>query len=264
MPDNILVYDAPQVRGIPESDPAGNIPPDLLQNGIEVIIPVWPQQSPPGEQDTLIVRLTRSGVVEFTSTTFYTTPITALEIIIPIGPEFLINDGVVELSYETQNFVGNPAYSDPRTLTINHTPVPVNLPAPDFPAANIWGYLNCSSNPPVWHGIEVKVPPLPAFCQIGDVCAVEWSGYSTLNGSGTVIPGTYKRIDKTLLSAQEIAVGFSITVEPFVPHIEPMKKDASGKAGYSIYRGFRLIGSSNSGVVKIDRIIPGENLPCGP
>jgi len=66
------------------------------------------------------------------------------------------------------------------------------------------------------------------------------------------------------LNAQEIAAGFSITVEPFVPHIEPMKKDASGKAGYSIYRGSRLIGSSRSEVVKIDRVIPGEDLPCGP
>ncbi|WP_349745897.1 hypothetical protein [Pseudomonas frederiksbergensis] len=263
-PVEVLVYDAPTVLGVDENDPEGYIPPDLLLKGIDVRVPIWREQSPDGEQDTLIVELKRNGAVEFTSTTLYTTPISESEFIITIGPEYLLNDGVVEVSYMTRNWLSNPHPSLPRKLTIDHTPIPENLTEVGFPDVNLYGYLNCDTVPPIWEGVEVKIPPLPDFCRVGDICTLEWFGYLSLNGSGSPIAGTYKRIDKRLLSDQEIQNGFSVTIEPYRPHIEPMQDRASAVANYTLYRGTRKIGASFKEIVKIDRVIPGEELPCGP
>ena len=262
-PDEILAYDPPTVVGVDENDPDGYIPLELLQTGIEVRIPIWPLPSPSGKIDTLIVEMKRNGVVEFTSTTFHQNPISETEFFIPIGPQYLTVDGVVEVSYTTINYVGNTHPSDPRKLTIDHTPIPLRLPEVEFPAANLHGYLNCTTQPPIWLGVEVKVPPLPSFCRPDDICAVEWVGYQSLNGSGPPINTTYKRID-TRLTALEISNGFSVTIEPFRPHVEPMINNASAVANYTLYRGTRKIGASVRRAVKIDRVIPGESQPCGP
>ncbi|WLG82366.1 hypothetical protein PSH97_14540 [Pseudomonas cucumis] len=263
-PVEVLVYDAPTVLGVDENDPDGYIPPDLLLKGIDVRVPIWSKQSPDGKQDRLIVVLERNGIAEFTSRTSYTTPISESEFIIPIGPEFLINDGVVDVSYTTMNWLNNPHPSLPRKLTIDHTLIPEDLAEVRFPGANLHGYLNCDTVPPIWEGVEVKVPPLPDFCRVGDICTLEWFGYLSLNGSDSPIAETYKRIDKRLLSDQEIKSGFSLTVEPYRPHIEPMQNKASAVANYTLYRGTRKIGASIKELVRIDRAIPGEELPCGP
>ncbi|ROM70577.1 hypothetical protein BK653_01410 [Pseudomonas brassicacearum] len=262
-PAEILEYDSPTVVGVDENDPDGYIPLNLLQTGIEVRIPVWPLPSPPGKTDTLIVEMKRNGIVEFSSTTYHLTPISETEFFISIGPQYLITDGVVEVSYTTKNYLQNPHPSFPRTLTIDHTPIPSNLTEVKFPAANLSGYLNCTTQPPIWEGVEVKVPPLPGFCRPGDICAVEWLGYQSLNDSGPPIPATYKRINTTL-TALQITNGFSVTIEPFRPHLEPMINKASALANYTLYRGSRRIGISAKNGVKIDRIIPGESQPCGP
>ncbi|MBC3376502.1 hypothetical protein HU762_21395 [Pseudomonas sp. SWRI92] len=264
-PVEVLEYDPPTVVGVDENDPDGYIPFELLQTGIEVRIPIWPVPSPSGETDTLTVEMKRNGVVEFTSATYHLNPISETEFFILIGPQYLAVDGVVEVSYTTENYLGNEHPSYPRKLTIDHTPIPSNLPEVEFPAAkqNLHGYLNCSTQPPIWQGVEVKVPPLPNFCRPGDICAVEWIGYQSLNGSGPPINATYKKID-TPLTLLQITNGFSVTIEPFRPHLEPMIDKASGAANYTLYRGTRKIGASVREVVKIDRIIPGESQPCGP
>lgn len=262
-PIDILVYDAPKVVGVADDDPEGHIPLELLLKGIEVKVPIWPVQSPDGKQDTLEVQLKRNDIVVFTFRASYTTPIAELEFIISIGPEHLVNDGVVEVSYTTFNYVGNSHSSTPRKLTIDHAPVPLDLAEVDFPAVRD-GYLNCHAVPRIWNGIEVKLPPLPDFCRIGDRCAVEWIGYLSPNGSGLPINSTYKVINKRISSVQEISHGFSVTIEPFVPHIEPMQDRASALANYTLYRGSRKIGASVKALVRIDRLVPGEPLPCGP
>jgi hypothetical protein len=263
-PSEPLIYDPPKVHGIDDSDPEGVIPPELLVTGIEAVVPIWPRQSPDGTRDTLTVNITRGTTIEFTWSDSYLTPIKELEFIIPIGPEYLLVDGVVELSYETRNFLGNPAPSLPRKLTIDHMPVVRDLTPVEFPAATPHGYLNCSTSPPIWSGIEIKVPPLPVFTQAGDKCVVEWFGYLSPNGSGDPIDRTYKSLTKDPLAEQEIINGYSTVVGPFVPHIEPMINRASAVAHYSIYRGSKLIAVSKQKMVKIDRIVTGEIDPCGP
>jgi len=262
-PSEILIYDPPKVNGVADDDPEGYIPLDLLQKGIEVVVPIWRRQSPDGKQDTLIVWMRRSGDVEI-SRKAYITPISELEFIVPIGPEYLVADGVIEVFYETRNYLNNPSYSLLRKLTIDHAPIYKDLPEVDFPAADFFGYLNCDSKPPIWSGVEVKVPPLPSFCKVGDVCRVEWIGYLSPNGSGDRITSTYKVINKELLNDLEIENGFSVTIEPFAPHLEPMQDNASAISEYSVYRGAKLIGTSKKGLVRFDRIVPGNPVPCGP
>ncbi|MBV4485086.1 hypothetical protein HU727_005745 [Pseudomonas sp. SWRI153] len=261
-PSEILVYNPPKVVGVADDDPDGRIPLELLITGIEVVVPIWPVQSPDGRQDTLIVRMRRGAVIEFDLSQTYTTPITEREFVIPIGPEYLTTDGVVEVFYQTRNYVQNPSNSLPRKLTIDH--VVRGLLAVTYPKANSDGYLNCETQPPIWTGIEIQVPPLPAFVQSGDRCEVEWIGYLSLNGSGVPIDRTYKLIKKSSLTETEIDKGFPVVVEPFVPHIEPMINKASAITTYSIYRGLKLIGTSKKGLVKIDRVVTGEDPPCGP
>jgi hypothetical protein len=43
-----------------------------------------------------------------------------------------------------------------------------------------------------------------------------------------------------------------------------MVKKSSATLVYEIYRGARLVGESKTALAKIDRIIPGDDLPCGP
>ncbi|VVO09994.1 hypothetical protein PS718_03351 [Pseudomonas fluorescens] len=263
-PSEILNYKAPKVVGVDDADPDGHIPLELLLKGIEVVVPIWPVPSPDGRTDTLIVQTKRNGVVEFAWSKGYVNPISEREFIIPIGPQYLAVDGVIELHYETRNFVNNPAYSDPRKLTIDHMPVVRELPEARFPGVDHWGYLNCSTVPPIWEGIEIEVPPLPAFTKNGDRCVVEWVGYKTLNASGPPIDNTYLTCGRDPLTDADIRDGYGVTIGPFVPHIEPMINNASATVVYSIYRGDKLIGLSKAGIVKIDRMIPGEVLPCGP
>jgi hypothetical protein len=263
-PSEILVYDAPKVVGVADDDPDGHIPLELLLTGIEVVVPIWPKQSPDGRQDTLIVYMKRGGAVVFRCEQTYATPIAEREFVIPIGPEYLTADGVVEVSYQTRNYVHNPSNSQVRKLTIDHMPVVRDLKEVTYPQVSFDGYLNCETQPPIWKGIEIAVPPLPAFVRSGDACRVEWIGYLSLNGSGMPIDRTYKLINKSSLTETEINEGFSVVVEPFVPHIEPMIEKASAIATYSIYRGLKLIGTSEKGLVKIDRVVTGEELPCGP
>ncbi|MFJ4196708.1 hypothetical protein [Pseudomonas sp. NPDC089534] len=258
------MYAPPRVVGVADDDPDGYIPEELLAQGIEVLVPIWPNPADPGQTDKLIVEMKRNGVVVFSQRTEHPGPIAETQFTIAIGPAYLVDDGIVEVMYTTLNHFNNPAYSLPRKLTIDHTLIPKDLTEPNFPAANRNGYLNCSSEPPIWEGVEVKVPTLPDFVRVGDVCSVEWTGYLTLNGSGAPIAQTYKKIDKTIMNAQEIAQGFSVLVEPYRPHIEPMQKLASALANYTLYRGGRRIGVSLKGLVKIDRVIPGEEQLCGP
>ncbi|MGF6221766.1 hypothetical protein [Pseudomonas frederiksbergensis] len=259
----VLIYDAPTVIGVDENDPQGHIPLELLQQGINVRVPIWPKPAGPGQTDRLIVWMERNGVVEFTSTTLHPGPVTESQFLILIGPGYLINDGVVEVRYETINHFGNPHPSAPRTLTIDHTPVPDNLERVKFPDVNDEGYLNCSTSPALWEWVNVKIPPLPDFCKVGDVCLVEWWGYLSLNASGEPIPGTYWFIRKTILSTAELRDGFVVEVKPYTPHIEPMENKASAKVIYTVYRGTRPIGLSKPDFVRIDRVRSGGP-SCGP
>jgi hypothetical protein len=259
-----LTFAAPKVKGVadPDVDPEGHISLPLL--GIDVVVPIWDEPATkPGERDILTVRFEQSGQPPVKIVNIYTPADMKPEFIIHIGPEHLLSNGVGELWYELLNSADNPSFSFRRKLTIDHTPVPIDLEEADFLNRSFWGYYNCDTNPPIWLGIHVLIPPLTLF-KVGDRCEVTWRGYSTLNGSGTEIAGARWINVRQNLSDEDIRDGYRLVVEPYAIHIEPMVKDSSATLVYQIYRGLKLVGVSKKALVKIDRIIPGKDFTCGP
>lgn len=265
-PNKPMDFDAPKVIGVadPDIDPEGYIPFPLLLTGIDVVVSLWDEPAKdPEERDILTVRFEQPGQLPVKIENTYTPADMKPEFIIRIGPEHLKNDGAGELWYELLNTADNSSESYRRQLTIDHTPIPNDLPPAKFSHVDGWGYLNCQTVPPLWDGVTVKIPALPGF-RVGDRCEVLWRGYSSLNASGAEISKARKRVNRPGLSDQDIREGFTLVIEPYDVHIKPMVNDASAMVGYRIYRGTRLVGGSQAAVAKIDRIISGNELPCGP
>ncbi|MDI3357781.1 hypothetical protein MO767_26015 [Pseudomonas sp. UYIF39] len=261
-----LTYDPPKVIGVPDSDidPEGHIPTPLLLTGIEVVVPLWPEPAKePLETDTLTVCFEQAGQTPVRIPNTYKPEDMRPEFIIRIGPEHLKNNGPGELWYELVNSAGNPSESYKRRLTIDHTPVPVDLKEARFTHADMWGYLYCKTDPPLWEGVNVEIPALQGF-NVGDRCEVLWRGYSTLNGSGPEIDSARKTVIRSSLSDQDIREGYSLVIEPYETHIKPMVNNDSATVVYRVFRGAKLVGSSKIALVKIDRIVSGDELPCGP
>lgn len=237
-----------------EVDAAGVILPIAHQNGLTVIVPKWSVPSPDGQRNDLYIYLDDVEV----SYTWYLSPLTELEFRIVIDPRFFASDGVVKLSYKTITN-GNEAFSADRPLIISQTPVAI-LVEPIFPDATLWGYLNCDSTPKLWESLRVEVPvPTGIQWQVDDELRLSWRGFASKNGSGVALLST--EFIKVLSDINQSYV-FSIT--EYERFIKPMEKNASALASYSVYRNGVLLGKSKDGLVKIDRVIPGENRSCGP
>ena len=226
------------------------------QNGLTAIVPRWDAPSPDGKPNDLYVYLNDREVFHDT----YLSPLTQPEFRPVIDPKYFSTDGAYRLTYETVTN-GNRAYSDPRDLTVRRLPV-VLLPEPGFPAATLWGYLNCSTQPPIWVVVIVRIPlPKKITWRVDDELHLLWSGYKTLNGSGTPL---FSHTVIRKLTAQNVVGDYRFRITNFKKFIAPLEKNASVLAVYSIYRKGVLIAKSAPGLVKIDRAIPGESYYCGP
>ncbi|MDR6924125.1 hypothetical protein [Pseudomonas sp. BE134] len=254
-------YDAPEVVGVDVNDPEGQVPIELITKGLEVIVKRWENfPDKPPRKDRLRVAWEFAGTKTWVFDELIY-PVPPERMFIKIDPGLLTEDGVAYVSYEVWLEDINVIHSAKRKLTIDSAPV--DLLEPEFPSAD-GGYLNCSTdNPPLWEGVRVKVPPDPDFAR-GDVLIVHWDGYKSLNGSGPPIANTYKKIRKTIVTQEELDKGVEVLIEPFVPHIEPMIDNASALARYSLERNGQIKRRSKVGLVRIDRIIPGEWDVCGP
>ncbi|MHC8293927.1 hypothetical protein [Pseudomonas sp. LB3P58] len=261
-----LDFKPPRVIGMEDADvdPDGYIPLELLLAGIEVVIPLWPSYATqPDERDLLTVYFEQPGQPPVSIENSYTAADIQPQFIIPIAANFLQVNGVGELWYQVLDTADHPSKSVRRNLTIDHVPIPVNLESPGFPDANVHGYLNCATVPPLWEGVRVTVPPLSGF-RVGDRVELSWRGYPSLNGSGQEYVSARKEDIRPALSDTDIKEGYSLVIEPYDIHVQPMFDKASAIVQYRIFRGRRLVGVSKVGLVKIDRIIPGEEIPCGP
>lgn len=261
-----LNFNPPRVIGVEDADidPDGYIPLDLLLAGIDVVIPLWPSYATlPDDRDILTVYFDQPGQPLFKIENIYTAADIQPEFIIRIDASFLQVNGVGQLRYEVLDTADQLSRSDPRNLTIDHTPIPRDLEKPDCPDKNVHGYLNCDTDPPLWEGVRVSVPPLSGF-KAGDRVELLWRGYPSLNGSNVEYVRARKKSIRFPLSENDIKDGYSLVIEPYDVHIKPMVKNSSALVQYRVFRGRRLIGVSKIRVVKIDRIITGEELPCGP
>lgn len=264
----ILLADPPTVDGVPDSDPDGLLPAEVLLNGGVARVPLWPIYADvPGETDLLEVFWRPDGDA---AVRIYDDPkigpITETEFMIPLDKGLFQNDGIAFLYYRVspQPF-GNPLTSAEKRLTIDHSVIPLPiLLKPIFPHVNLWGYLNCASVKPIWEGVYVKVP----FQNLsrGDICELSWRGFSVINGREEFyVEGSAGGISHTMTLAEaENNDGFELPPIPFSPYLEQLIDRCSVTARYKVKRGGRYIGESRDELAKIDRIIPGEDIPCGP
>ncbi|UZE20309.1 hypothetical protein LOY70_12170 [Pseudomonas sp. B21-054] len=260
-PNEQITAQALRIDGVSDQDPEGRIPLAQLINGTTGRIPRWSNfPSKPGEDTKLFVYWAQPDDKEIYRNT-YTSVDDMPEFLFPITPQDMSVDGTAYIHYLLVHGPNNnPDPSPRRKLTIDHTQVPVpTLAEPTFPDSNLWGYLNCASPVPIWEKVRVEIAPESIFSG-QDECVLEWQGFGTLNGSPPALTPIYQ-FRKTL-SDSEAVNGFVMEI-PFVPYVKPMVDKDSGIAQYTIYRNGIPKGISKKGLVKIDRIIPGEEEPCG-
>ncbi|UZE21712.1 hypothetical protein LOY67_16830 [Pseudomonas sp. B21-056] len=247
---------------------SGMLPPEAAVVGAKLLIPLWVDPSTqPGNSDLLEIWVLQPGDQEevLFYSTYFPVPVQTPPVI-TLPPQYLQRDGIIRLKYRvTAGDTGNPDTSIPQSFTVNRAP-PENLEAPTFPSATLWGYLNCDSQPKLWERVVVHVPAQPGRFEMGDNCALDWEGFNSLNGTAP-IADTSLRLTK-LLTQEEASSGqgfdFVLESDKYEQHIKPMERNASATATYTLYRNGVGLGKSALGLVKIDRIIPGQTVPCGP
>lgn len=252
------------VEGVDPNDPTPQLPPDASTNGVYLNIPLWESPSQEvGKSDLLEIWVLEPGVAF--ETLFYSNSF-PVPITIParfhLPPQYLQREGEISLRYRvTMGDTGNPDTSLPQRFTLRRQ-VPTNLAEPLFPNATLWGYLNCKTVPPMWEEIRVLIPSQAGKFERDDECLLDWESFRSLNGIGA-IPNTSTRFTKRL-TEQEAANGFSFVLMQYDRLIGPIEGLGSALVNYSLYRNNVPVGKSAVGLVKIDRVIPGENGFCGP
>jgi hypothetical protein len=248
----------------------GALPPDAPVKGVIIRIPMWPNPSViPGNFDLIEIMVLEPGASEAEEQIFHSerlpVPVTVPDFFI-LPPRYLQRDGDIRLRYRvTAQDTGNPDTSLPQWYIVSRL-IPVNLLEPEFPSATIWGYLNCNSVPKVWETVQIKVPAQPGRFAEKDVVTLDWEGFQSLNGVRP-IKGTAGRFSKTLTLADANSTdgfSFELTSQHYAKYIEPMARDASALATYTLHRNNTALGKSETGLVKFDRVVPGKSNFCGP
>jgi len=167
------------------------------------------------------------------------------------------NNAALPVYYTTSNGVNlqqsSTTYVKVRVVTID------DLPEPDFPDADLWGYINCAGTP--WDGIKHKITFTNNRFEADDVITLCWQGYRNLNATDP-IQGTYGEFQYEIKNS-DITDGFAlITVLPYTPYIEPIT-EGSGGAFYTLAKKDGQFGTSPTGIVKINRLLPDGTL-CEP
>lgn len=248
-----------KVDGVSDLDPEGRIPLQQLINGTTGRIQRWANfPALPGDYSVLYVYWRQNNAETEIFKETYTQVDDKPEFTFPLTPQQMITDGTAFLYYLLEGNNGNPDPSPERKLTIDHTLSP-SLREPEFPDANSNGYINCVSSTPVWEKIRVEILPESVFADL-DEFELEWQGFGTLNGAPPALTPVYKF--KKTITGSEPTNGFIMDI-PFDPYVKPLVNDDSGIAQYTIYRNGIPVYKSHKGLVKVDRMIPGDPIPCG-
>ncbi|WP_426205910.1 hypothetical protein [Pseudomonas sp. TWP3-1] len=244
------------------------LPADAHINGVTLRIPPWVAPTlKPGTRDLLEVWIREPGAsseTRFHSSTYPFPVVFPGSIHLPA--QYLQLIGSCTLRYRvTAGDTGNEDDAIPQDFILRRS-IPINLKEVTFPNATLWGYFNCTTSPPIWVVVIIRVPAQPGRFRANDVCELDWGGFTTLNGVNA-IPGTALRLPKTL-SQQEATSpqGFDFRIESihYDKHIKPMEINASALASYTLYRNGVALGKSAVELVKFDRGIPGQSVSCGP
>ncbi|MDD0971198.1 MULTISPECIES: hypothetical protein [Pseudomonas] len=253
------------------------LPPDAHINGVTLRTPPWSDPSIfPGNSDLHQIWVREPGATS--ETRFYSNPI-PVPVVFP-GPiqlpaEYLQQTGDITLRYRvTHGDTGNEDDSIPQVFILRR-PVPVKLKEVVYPDANFWGWLMCLTFPAIWDVVVVRVPAQPGTFLAGDVCELNWEGFTGLNGAVkdkepphailNAIPGTKLLLPKTLTQQEATSpqgFDFRLESEYYVDYIKPIEY-GSAMCTYTHYRNGVALASSYPEFVKIDRRNPGKP-PCGP
>ncbi|MEO4017447.1 hypothetical protein, partial [Pseudomonas rossensis] len=246
------------VNGVDKNDPDGHLPLELLLKGTLIIVPLW---ADPGINDQLVVTWLQGDFSTIIFDDVLRARVNDPVIEVPLSPQQMSMDGIAFVQYRVWKRGGGNSDDSPlRKLTIDHTPL-LLMEEPEFPHATLWGYLNNNTVPPLTQGVIVFVPHSRNIALVDDVNEVHWRGYSSLNGSGNPVQGT-EGVWSKQLNSNDVERGYSQTI-PFEKYVRPLIDNDSAVVVCRLFRGSRLIAESKKGLVKIDRVTPGENGPYG-
>lgn len=261
--DSGVLVDIPGVVGVDPSDPTGALPSDAKERGIEVIVPRWPDFPAGVQAHTVDIYIV--GITDSVAQRTYGAADSAPEFFILVPPASLPNTASFEVFYIVRT--PNPTTSPSRRLTFTLAPPPLVLREPIFPDASLWGYIHChksNSDPEalyIWEGVRIFIPFDDRFQPL-DIIELRWQGWDSLNGSGAALT-PLTRFSGTVTAADvRDKNNILIVVRPFIPHIEPMTNNDSALATYTLVRNGIPMFRSRTGLVKIDRVIPGEKEFC--
>jgi len=249
------------VDGVAVNDPEGLIPYQLLIDGTVARVPRWEDfTTVVSRSDRLVVTWQQNGLDTVIFDQTFPGPVDQLEFEIPLTPQLMSVDGVAFLHYVVFDADENRDPADRSTrLTIDHSQPPIHeLEVVSFPHASPWGYLNCATRPELKDGVTIKVPP-QVHGEPGDTCKLQWQGYKNLNKTN-IVDDAFAVVSK-VIDRDDLDKGFTV-VMPFRPALPALIDNASATVTIMFFRGGRLIAQSPPELVKIDRKIPGEVLPC--
>lgn len=258
-----VLLSLPRVEGVDPLDPAGTLPPDAKQVGIVCIIDRWPNFPVSGvNKDRVEIFIV--GNPDFVAFGEYGAADDAPEFRIPVAPEKLPDVASFELFYTVRSI--NPTTSPSRRLTFAIVKPPQLLKEVTFPDADAWGYIGCYKSHPgdpealfIWEGVRIEIPFDDLF-QLTDVLSLDWQAWDSLNGSGNPLTQVFNFTE--VVTDVVIKEPVKIVIKPFASHIEPMEENDSALVNYQLLRDGVPIFRSFTGLVKVDRKIPGESKYC--
>ena len=154
----------------------------------------------------------------------------------------------------------NQQQSPNTTVIVNLVPL-IRFPRPTFPESlqHPNRFLNCSTKPEIWTGIQVLINPAPQVLQAGDTLLVTWQGFKNYPDRNP-IPETFEVF--TVVWAGAATQTFVVT--NYEKLIRPLNDFSGGAAKYQVLRNNVVIGDSAVAYVQIDRKYSGSGFFCGP
>lgn len=131
---------------------------------------------------------------------------------------------------------------------------PIEFTRPEFPQALLHPnrFMTCSTQPPIWFGVEVAIPADPNI-QHGDLVTLRFQGYGQypdVNPDPNIVETLEHYWD-----AVADATGYNFWIRDVERVIRPLKKNAGGEASYLVTRAGTIMGRSVSRYVQFDRVV---------
>ncbi|MGW7774715.1 hypothetical protein ACTWM0_17410 [Pseudomonas machongensis] len=198
--------DAPGIPAVIDpDDPDGLLRAGEWENGLDVIVPMWPVPPPDGETDTL--RLFWGTPAVEVACHPVTGPVdpSVVEFPLQVPKAFLDTDGRFDVSYKVDHWSGVPVDSIPRTVTLDSQPPGAGQPleALLLPVDLEHGLIDQAYLDSHGGIVELRLPlPLYVGAEDGDVLSLYWT--QTLPPTNGVLKT--KTIIQAELDAQDVRV----------------------------------------------------------